>query len=457
MKKLFAVLLAMMMPLCAMAETYCLTLTVDTDDVLFPMYMKQALLEQPDLIPADDVDVYVRLMQHLTNGLGLQVTMQENAVAMDAQVAGGNLIDLVLHASEDAMYLTSTLLPGYAMTEESDHPSADRLETSADSEVVNWDTISISVQNAIDAWLANLKPTVSTGTFAGDAYEGGTVCMTWMLTDSDIAALVSSTATEELRRGISSVCESTGVDAAALFSQFDERNAAVADVDAYMYILRKVTDAAGELRGLSLTILEDVAQIVTVSIGFTKKDMTLVLGLGLAEQNYWWQFTAKKNERNNITFLSGASREWMADKTQSFPYVSTTNAPLTAYEWHCNVTKSGNRYLWDASVYEDNDRPDYRYLFSSSGSLNPKEQQLDGSISWGDSPYVPLTLKFKFCPVEPIAPLDPSLTLCSVSEEEDEQLSQELSNRFTAALMARLIKLLPLDLVMMINQLSMPK
>ncbi len=457
MKKLLSMLLAMMLPLCAAAETYSLSVMIDTDSVLFPMYLKQALLEQPDIIPADEVEVCVATMQHLMDGLGLQLTMQDNAVAMDMQAAGENLLDVVAHAAEDAIYFTSSLLPGYALTESVTLNAADEQVLQSACEAVNWEHVCNTVTEAVNAWLAALKPTVSTGSFAGDAFEGGTVCTTWVITDSDLTALVSAAATQELRGALSNVFAAMNADATVFFAQFDEKNAAVADADTYLYILRMVDDDAGNLCGMSLTIFRDADQVATLSLGVTQKEMKLVLGLGLADQNYWWQFTAKKNQRNNIIFLSGTSREWMADKLQSFPYVCTANAPLSEYEWHCNVTKSGNRYLWDASVYEDNDRADYRYLFSSSGSINSKGKQLDGSISWGDSPYVPLTLKIKFGPAEAIAPLDPALQHCSVSAEEDAKLSHELSNRFTAALMARLIKLLPLDVVLMINQLSMPK
>jgi len=433
-----------------------LTLSIDADDVLFPMYIKQALLEQPELVPADETDAYVKLLQHLTNGLGLHLTMQEDAVALEAQVAGGSFFDLAVYNAEDIICLTSTLLPDCALSE-SVNPAADRETMLSTLEKLNGESIKDSIRASVDAWLSNITPTVSTGEFSGDAYEGGTACTTWMLTDSDIAALISSAATDEVRRSISSVCEALDTDAEVFLSKFDEKNAAVADADTYMYILRMVEDAAGELRGLSLTVIEDVEQVATISIGVTKKEVTLVLGLGLDEQNYWWRSTAKKNQRNNITFFSGTSQEWMADKQQSFPYVCTANAPLTAFEWHCNVTKSGNRYLWDASVYEDNDQPNYRYLFSSSGSYIPRSKQLDGSISWGDSPYIPLTLKISFGPAEAIAPLPPALKICSLSAPEDAQLREELLNKCSATLMARLIKLLPLDVLMMINQMSMPK
>ena len=151
------------------------------------------------------------------------------------------------------------------------------------------------------------------------------------------------------------------------------------------YILRVAENEAGEFCGLSMTILREMHQIATASLGVTGKGIKMVIGLGLSDNNYWWEFTANRRQRNSMTTLSGVNREWVADKEMDFSYVSAKVAPVSNLDWHCYITKSGKRYLWDASIYEDLDQAGYRYLMSSDGKVNTNTNELDFTIALGDS------------------------------------------------------------------------
>lgn len=453
MKKLFAFLLVMLMPLSAMADPYSFSLSIDTDDVLFPITLKQMLMSETEALTDEQVESYAALLQYLTDGFALRVTFQEDAASLVAEVSGKQLLDIVAHTANGAMYLTSSLAPGYALVQKSGFSVEGKQDLLSAYEVIDWTNVGESVAHTFRTWLSEQEPAVAYGAFVGDAYEGGAVCTTWAFTDSDIAALVSALTTNEVQGGYK-LCSSMGIDAEQLLTYLDKRNAEVADADIYMYIVRMVEDQRGNLRGLSFTIIEDVAQVATLSLGFTSNTLSIVGGLGLAEENYWWRFTARQSQRNNVTFLEGVSQEWLADKQQTFATVAATCAPLTDLAWQCNIAKSGKRYLWDASLFEENDLSNIRNVYlSSQGTVMPYENTLDGTLTIGYTPEIPLEIGFSYCPAEAIEPLDASLVMCDISNEADAALLQDITERITAACIARLIKILPADIVLtMMNQ-----
>jgi len=196
-------------------------------------------------------------------------------------------------------------------------------------------------------------------------------------------------------------------------------------------------------------------QIATASFGTTAKGIKLVIGLGLPRDNYWWEFTANQRQRNNMTTLSGGSREWLSAKELDFSYVSEKVAPVSDFDWHCYITKSGKRYLWDASVYEDVDQAGYRYLMSSDGKVNMSNNELDFTIALGDSPYIPASVNVKFMPAETKTFSLDGLKRVSNAPETAEY--QELLQKVTAMLSARLLKILPADLFVMLMQMNLDK
>ncbi len=449
MKKLLALLLALLLPCCAAAETYELSVSVELDEELFSLYASEMVQLDPEL-SAYDPDKLMDVVVKCLDGAGICIAAQANAAALTLNLAGGELMQLVLHMAEDAVYMTSPMLSGYAIVGD----AADKLLA---EQIVStdWETLLTGVKRALDGWRSELVAAESAGVFSGDAYEGGTKCMTWVLSDKDIAALVSALATDELRALAVPVLESVRLDAAELLAQFDALNEKVAEEDKFLYMLRIVSNDAGEYVGASLTVLDEKSQLATVSLGLTETELKLVVGMGLDEQNYWWEFTGKKSQIQKNTYLSGTSREWIADKLEGFSYVCATNAPLSDYTWRCTVTNLGNRYIWNGNI-SVGDVVYYEYLLSFSGSYVMKTNALDCSISLGGAPYEPVKLNIQYGPVKEIAQFDNTLQLCSLSDPADAALYQELVEKFSASIMARLIKLLPMDLIMTMNEFTLP-
>lgn len=453
MKKLLALLLALFMPFCALAETYGLSLSLDADERLTEQF-KEAFLADPAY--AENADALAAALQQLLDGLGLDIVCQEDAVSMSLRLVGGTLLDMTVHTTEDAAWLTTSMLPGYALKEDNAGSAEDDQAILRQLQETDWTAVQASMEAAAGEWASVIEPDVSSGVYTGDAFDGGTKCATIMFTDVDIAALVSALATEELCTAVTPLLTAAGLDAEDVLAKFDAANDRVADEDKYAYLLRLVGNDAGELVGLALTIVGEEAQVATLSLGLGEQEARLVIGLGLKEQNYWWELTVAVEQQGDTCNLSGTSREWVASKEESFGYASAANAPVGEYTWQGSVTEADGRYLCEAAIHEG-DAQTSGQLCTGSGVLDPASSSLDFSISLGGAENPLLTLNAAFGPTDAITPLDSTLKVCSMTDAADSTLYEKLLNQFSAALMARLLKLLPLDVIMTLNQLSLPE
>lgn len=452
MKKVLALLLACMLPFCAVAETYGISVSIDTDETLFTNYLKEALLELPDASESPQMDLYIRLIQKLLDGFGLDFAWQEDAVSAAVKLGGVIFLDAEFYEQGEQMLVTSSLLEGYALEDDVrlDHSYEEAQQM---LKQLDWHQLTETMCSSFQAWLNGLEPVITYGQFAGDAYEGGTECTTWALDDADIAAMVEAVFTAEMCDALSALLNALGFDASEVQHELEAVHARVQNENAYRYLLRIVRDDVGAIIGCSLAVYSAAALLGTVSLGIEEKAVRLVFGCGVQEKNYWCEMTAKVKNVNQLTFLSGQCLEWMAEKEQRFSYVKASGVPVSNQEWYCSLTKSGQRTLWDACIYEG-DKTQYGYCLSSAGAINPSARTLDCSISVGDSPYIPLTLNVKAGPVEAIHAPDASLLRCSMSDPADASLFQELVERMSSVMMARLMKLIPLDIIL---QLSMPQ
>lgn len=283
MRRLLAFMLALLLPVCAMAETHGLSVAFEADEALLNSYVRQWLALGADTLPGN-LDLYVQLVQRVLNGASMRTASQEDAVYVEVNLSGGKLLDMTVHALDGTSCMTSSMLGNNALVEK-----VDATEQNDAIGELNWAVLGSSIEQAFETWFAAMEPTTSRGAFAGDAYEGGTQCITWSFTDVDIAALASAIMTEDVRKAAAAVMSAYGLDSEDLLARFDELNAKVADEDVYLYILRVVKNDADEIIGASLTVVEEVTQVATISLGFEGEGVRLVAGFGLNQQNYWWE------------------------------------------------------------------------------------------------------------------------------------------------------------------------
>lgn len=448
MKKLLALLLALMLPVCALAETFQVNLETKADDALFSVCAKEILQKIPGLL-TKDAEKYATAISALMKDTKVTVTEQNDAVSMDIRLSGSSLIDFTVYQTDEASCMTSSLLPGYALVE-----PLTGVEPSVQPDENEWNRVAKGMEAAVDAWLKDIESTETQGVFEGDAYSGGTKCTTWMLTDKDISALVSSTMTAELRALVTRMLDNDSeTDAAAILAAFDDANARVAKEDKFAYVLRLVKNDAGEFVGLSLSVFEESAQLATMSFGVQDQKARLVVGLGLNGRNYWWEAVTQHTQRDQVTYLKGEMREWVADKSQAFAYVSKTNAAVTSCVWTCNLTKAGQRTLWDGCVYEGSAVDAEKAICTFNGAENSTANTLESGFKLLQDGRTALELKFDCKPVEAIKPIDETVTLCSVGDPAQEKLYTELNQKLSYGITARMLQLIPIDVIFTLSEL----
>ena len=444
MKRLWALLLAMLLPACAFAETYGVSMSLGLDETVFIQAFKQIIQEELS-DEAINTDALAGAAARTLNGIGFSAAFQRDAALLQIQLAGSDLADLSVQSCEDGWYIASSLLGQYVLKEDAVRAYP----------VVSGERIADSALKAISDWWLAFEPVAAAGVFSGDAYEGGTRCKTWMISDIDVAALVSSLASNEMRYALSVLLNTVGLNGVEILSEFDRINEQVADANRFSYMLRIVTDDADQLVGISLGVYDGQTEVATLSLGTADDDLRMVVGLGLKDQNYWWEFDGKRSQHQNNVQLSGVSREWIADKAESFSYVKKTNAPVSQYQLTATVTQSGNRWLWDGSISPLSGVTS-NTVYASSGMINHDSGLLECNISLGDTAHKTVWMTLSMGPAEQIVTDHEAKTICSITDPADAALLDELASKTTATLLARLIKLLPMDLIMTLNQFTLP-
>ena len=414
MKKLVALLLVLMLPCGALAETFKLTIKTEMSEA-FVDELSRMLAPKKEDTPFDSkADLILQIAQRIVNGFALEMTMQDNAAVVRVRMGGDELMDLSIHDQDGMSYMTTSLLPGYALVERASSSTSVTPDT-------DWAKLADSSQNAFRAWLSERAPVITYGAFSGAAYESGVRCFTWTFAQEEIAALLSNLLSGEVRVAVTPWLLSAGLNAGDTFSWIDNMLKS-ADDGEYSYILRLVDDAAEEPVGVSLTVLREEAQIASVSIGAGEVER-IVIGLGMQRGNCWWEFTMNRSSRGTTPEYSGISREWAAPKEQSFAVVQASNQPKTQYRWFFTSKQLDEANKLNVAILPMTEDAEQRALLAVEVDLEPAEA---------------------------ITPIPDGLTVCA---DTDTEKYDTLMNQFSAVLAARMIKLLPMDLIIRLNMM----
>lgn len=442
MKKLLAILLAMMLPLGAVAETYSFSFDLQTGGDAFLEFVKAAMMLD-GAQETDELDQAAELIQSLLDGAGMTIRVQDDAFAAEVRFSGETLLDLAGYDVGEEVILTSAMIPGYALTaavEEADE------QTDALAQL-DWTGVLLSVLPPVVEWCGALESAEAHGVFVGDAYDGGVKCTTWTFDDQDVAALIESLLTEDVRTALYAVFSYMELDAADALQQLEERNAQVAKDNLYTYMLRLVQDTKEQPVGASLTVLMESEQIATVSVGLVENGCRVVAGLGLEQQNYWCETTLQYAAANGAWQTICHTREWAADKEDAFAYVSAAKEPETDCQWRL-AAKDG---AWELSLLQN----DAVILFAN-GTVDVNAGMLAGKLVLGAENAQLLAFDFEAGPADEIPALNADLVTVSADEPADAEQFENLLNQALATLMARLIKQLPLQMILEMNPFTMP-
>lgn len=448
MKKLLALLLALMLPLCAAAETYHATFSVAIDDAVFSACIKDLLRRFPG-VPAENQDRYIRAASSLLNNLQLNMIVQEDACSLDLTLNGNPLMDLIAYSQTNISYITTSLLPGYALSEKNDPGASLSTVNQLDDAAIA--AVAFSIENAVSAWLSQLESTVSHGAFVGDAFDGGSVCTTWVLSDKDVADFVSALATDEARAMVAQLLREAGSDASMVFSQFDAMNERVASGTEYLYILRVVEDDKKEFVGLSLTVLKERSQLATVSVGREEDGLRAVIGLGLTDRNYWREYVIHTRPGETGWEAACAVQEWIADKAESFSYVRAANVAVESRLWECAVVQTDGRTLFRTDLYAGNLADDDHKQLTYTAEWTEHAQTFSGELCLLYGTTTPLKISLIMNPTNPIPPMDSSLIICATDDAQDAELAAELNTSLTFELSRRMLMAIPLDVILLLG------
>ena len=443
MKKLVALLLALLLPVCALADTFEVTMEVQTAQALFSALVNQSVQKHTGLEGVSSESV-AKLLQALLGNTKITAVTQENASAVSITLNGNSFLDATIYLSGEESLMTSSLIPGYVLVE--DVPSASAAEAENEKKIAE------DVQNAFVAWKETLPVETVHGVFSGDAYTGGTVCTTWTITDSDIAALMTAIMTPELREMIEQHVEAAGED--GILSAFDAANARVTEENKYTYTIRCVADDEDRLIGVSATVLDEAAQVATFSLGVNDQNVRVVIGLGLKQENYWAECVLTESQRDQTTFIKGEMREWTADKSESFAYVTEANAPAMSYLLNCIMTKSGQRELWDGHVYLGTKAIAGKEVLSFSGSMNKANQSFEAQCSLVENQQSMMTFSLSKKPAAEIMPPDASLVRCAETDPDQGELYEKVNQELVFAITMRLMQIIPFDLLLKMDGLT---
>lgn len=445
MKKLVALLLALLLPVCALADTFEVTMEVQTAQALFSALVNQSVQKHTGIEGVSSESV-AKLLQALLGNTKITAVTQENASAVSITLNGNSFLDATIYLSGGESLMTSSLIPGYVLVEDVSSASA--------AEAENEKKIAEDVQNAFVAWKETLPVETVHGVFSGDAYTGGTVCTTWTIKDSDIAALMTAIMTPELREMIEQHVEAEAAGEDGILSAFDAANARVAEENKYTYTIRCVADDEDRLVGFSATVFDEAAQVATFSLGKSEKNIRAVIGLGLKQENYWAECVLTESQRDQTTFFKGEMREWTADKSESFAYVTEANAPAMSYLLNCIMTKSGQRELWDGHVYLGTKANAGKEVLSFSGSMNKANQSFETKCSLVENQQSMMTFSLSKKPAAEIMPPDASLVRCAETDPAQGELYEKVNQEFVFAITMRLMQIIPFDLLLKMDGLT---
>ena len=438
MKKLLALLLALFLPAGGMAEAIQLKFSLRADEALLPRMIRNAV-QYVTGANASLLEQYASMFQVFLRDITISTVYQADAVAIDAVVNGVKLLDIKTFTSDNEIQLTSGFFPGYVLvdTYEAERMSPPEMEA--------------ELLEVFRSWTEGLERAEMRGVFAGDAYEDGTKCTAWTLSDSDIASLMTAMMLLELREVIKD-CEGQE----EFLVKFDDANQRVAKENRFAYLLRRVTNDQDELVGLSATVFEHEKQLATVSAGFQDNEIRLVVGLGLKDQNYWSEVILTKSQREKTTYVKGEVREWTAGKNQSFAYAAQANAPAASYSLNCIVTDYGSRMLWDAHVYTGLKAEVEKEVMAISGKFNQKDASVEADFHFKENAKEYLVLSVSKSAAAPIDQPAADAVRYNVQNPAHADMYEEIARSFVLSLTSRLLQIFPLDVFLTLKDSILP-
>lgn len=251
-------------------------------------------------------DLLAQGVEELLNKLRLEFHQQDNAVQAGLYMADVTVFEItgISEKSGLSMVLSNLLPEHYIAYQCSDEELTRRNEAYEVAQRTDWQAAAGELTNAVQGWWNGLPVQQENGSFMGDAYTGGTLCVTRCFDDAGIAECVGSLAAVLQNFGVDNVFLQAYLGQKNLWDSVKQANRNAAEANRYAYVVKEVYSPENTLIGLSLTVLDGESQVMTASLGLDKDAWKLVLGWGLNEKNYYLCAECVEDQaQKNLTLL----------------------------------------------------------------------------------------------------------------------------------------------------------
>ncbi len=450
-KRILALLLALLLPAAALAENFCLEYSVELD-----AENASALFRTMGLFSgADNEETLCKAMVELLDGFSFRLLTQDDATRVEVNFDETTLLDFTVITGAENLVFTSDLMDGAGL---SIPMAAMDLENDALVQMMgdtDWEKLLSGMATAALGKLEAVEMTRTRGSFAGSAYTGGVWCTTIVVDDQWIADMIDALLTDEMRALVIDVADYFGFDGKNLFSAIDEANAAASQANAHRYIIRLISDEQENPVGISVTVMRGDEQLAALSLGIEKNQLTLVIGIGMDDANYWhyqkfsWEELAT-GDNTAAARLGGQILEFTAPKTDDFAFALETYSDLRMQrDWQVILNRLGDHatWQWKYNVTERMPGSAAVHAQDGQGQYSPAGHSFSNTCTYSWDGAVYMTETFSLTPCDAI-PTDVSgLTLCDLTGD-DEELMQEIAFNFAGALASRLLAIFPMELLL---------
>lgn len=282
-KKLLSLALAMML-LCssAMAEAYQATVTFSSSTTQLVELLTQTGM-------AEDVKLLAQGLEELLSKLRLELLIQHNGGQCGISLGDENLIDFAYFVDDQGLIqFMASLVPNhylaYQYTEEEQARIADARQVMNDTD---WQAVFAEAAAVAQSWWDKLPRQESRENYIGDAYKGGTRCVSYSFDDACVAQLVDMISAAMQQRGVDDGFLAEYLYQENLWSTVTAANQEAAQANRYRYTVKQIYGEADAFVGLSVIVQDGENQVMTVSLGGENDGWKLVLGWGQNETNYY--------------------------------------------------------------------------------------------------------------------------------------------------------------------------
>ncbi len=317
MKKLLACLIALLLPVSALAEGMAYRWTLDMpEDALVKLVqtVEEAFPELKEDLSAMPDNV-LRGVAKLVDGVEMDIHAQEGLTQVGLRLKDEDIVEASMFSSSAGAHYVFDALPGLALTLPMNQEQLALSEQLALLPTDDWAGLGAAIQAARDEWLLTLPVAIERGSFAGEAYTGGVYRMTYQVDDRDLFVLMEELLHySDLMSHVPSLEKAlalSGLEMQMLLEQARQAAYEAAASNAYTYLVHTVSDGM-YLTGVSAIAYQRGKQVATLSLGWPEDGFKAVLGYGYQGRNVYFSLDTQGSAWNLLMVKDDALEGYAA-------------------------------------------------------------------------------------------------------------------------------------------------